>query len=502
MRVRGSLFAKILFWFFLNVVALVALVFGLATLQYRLPSSSVLFLGNRLDAVAAIIIDEMQAGGDRDAILARHAREYHVEFLLFAHDGRRIAGADIDVPKEVRGYVAGPLPPPPPPPPPPAVPPGDRSEARPPAGSTPDQLPAVRRSDGGLLAGPALPPKRLRSVFTVRTTNPTRYWAGVRLPVFEAGRDRPELATLLASSDSISGHGLFFSITSWLLAAGAVLGVSILLWVPFIRGLTTSLREMTVATERIADEHFEVEVDEKRSDEVGRLGVAVNHLSRRLARFVGGQKRFLGAIAHELNSPLGRMQVALGILEERVDESCRPYVADAQEEVASMSRLVSELLAFSRAGMTRRELPLAPLPLLTLVEEVRRREAPDSDVRVSIADDIAVLGHATLLSRALANVVRNANRYAGQAGPIRITATRDGDRVVVEVADQGPGVPADAIERLFDPFFRLEPDRARSTGGSGLGLTIVRTCVEACQGSVAAHNTSPGLSLTITLRSA
>lgn len=499
MRLRGSLFAKILLWFFLNVMALAALVVAIAALQYRLPGTSPFFLGNRLDTVAAAITDEMRAGDSPERVLGRYADQYGVDMLLFAIGGRRLAGPDTPIPAEVRAYIAGPLPPPPPPPPPP--PQGGLAE--PPPGAPPSaERPPKARLDARVFAGPRLPPAQLRPVFTVRTTNPTRYWAGVRLPVFEPGTDRPELATLLAVSTSFTGHGLFFSISSWVLAAAAVLGVSILLWVPFVRGLTSSLRRMTSATERIADERFDVSLDERRSDEVGRLGAAINHLSQRLAGFVGGQKQFLGAIAHELNSPLGRLQMALGILEERVAPSCRPYVADAQEEVASMSRLVAELLAFSRAGMTRRELPLSPVPLGPLVEDVRQREAPDADVRVSMEEGIAALGHADLLTRALANVLRNARRYAGGCGPICVSATRSGDRVIVQVVDAGPGVPEDALPRLFDPFFRLEPDRARATGGTGLGLTIVKTCVEACQGSVAARNASPGLAVTMTLRAA
>jgi two-component system sensor histidine kinase CpxA len=192
--------------------------------------------------------------------------------------------------------------------------------------------------------------------------------------------------------------------------------------------------------------------------------------------------------------------VALGILEERVDHDQRAYVEDAQEEVAAMSELVSELLAFSRAGMRARELPLGPVVLRPLVEQVIGREAAEVPVRLDVPPDLVVLAHAELLGRAVANVLRNAARYAGAAGPVRVDARRQGSEAIFRVADEGPGVPADAVGRLFDPFFRLEPDRGRSTGGSGLGLAIVKTCVEGCRGRVAARNLQPhGLEITFTL---
>ncbi len=93
--------------------------------------------------------------------------------------------------------------------------------------------------------------------------------------------------------------------------------------------------------------------------------------------------------------------------------------------------------------------------------------------------------------------------YAGAAGPITISATRQAAQVRLAVTDSGAGVPEIEVGKLFDPFYRLEPDRARQTGGAGLGLAIVKTCVEACQGSVAARNLKPsGFEVAITLNAA
>jgi len=270
-----------------------------------------------------------------------------------------------------------------------------------------------------------------------------------------------------------------------------------------VRGITRNIAQMTDATEQIAEEKFDVRVGDKRTDEIGRLGAAINQLASCLSGFVSGQKRFLGDISHELNSPLARMQFALSILEDRVDEKNRGYVVDVKEEVELMSKLVGELLTYSKASIKTTEVNLVKIRLRPLVETVIEREkaTETAEVKIIIADNIEVLAHPELLSRAIANVVRNAIRYAGEAGEIKVSAANGKNQVKIEIADNGAGVPEDTLEKLFDSFYRVESDRARQSGGTGLGLAIVKTCVEACQGKVAASNRIPhGLAVTISLK--
>ena len=107
-----------------------------------------------------------------------------------------------------------------------------------------------------------------------------------------------------------------------------------------------------------------------------------------------------------------------------------------------------------------------------------------------------------LLVRALANIIRNAVKYAGDAGPIQVSAKRKENKTEIEIRDSGPGVPDDLLEQLFEPFFRPQPSRDRGSGGVGLGLAIVKTCIETCKGTVYARNLKPkGFAVTITLPS-
>jgi two-component system sensor histidine kinase CpxA len=121
-------------------------------------------------------------------------------------------------------------------------------------------------------------------------------------------------------------------------------------------------------------------------------------------------------------------------------------------------------------------------------------------VETAVDDKLSALADPEYLFRALSNVVRNAIRYGGHAGPIRISAWAEDAKVYVTVADQGPGVPEDALDEIFAPFYRLDPSRNHETGGVGLGLAIVKACIESCRGVVRCRNCRPsGLEVEIEL---
>ena len=228
-------------------------------------------------------------------------------------------------------------------------------------------------------------------------------------------------------------------------------------------------------------------------------------MAARLSGFVHGQRRFLGDISHELNSPLARMNFALTILEDRVDEKNRAYVADVKEEVELMSKLVSELLVYSKAGIKTAAAECEIINLKPLVELAATRETAieNANLKIEIADDLKIFGRGELLVRAFSNVIRNAIRYAGAAGEISIAAAKiENEKVEITFADCGAGVPANALDKIFDPLYRVENHRSRQSGGTGLGLAIVKTCVEACGGKVHAENRATrGLAVKILLNS-
>jgi two-component system, OmpR family, sensor histidine kinase CpxA len=112
-----------------------------------------------------------------------------------------------------------------------------------------------------------------------------------------------------------------------------------------------------------------------------------------------------------------------------------------------------------------------------------------------------VLADPDYLFRALSNLLRNAIRYAGSAGPIAISSEEASGEIVITVADRGPGVPEPELDKIFTPFYRQELSRTRETGGAGLGLAIVKSCIESCKGTVCCRNRLPsGLEVEIRLR--
>jgi two-component system sensor histidine kinase CpxA len=227
-------------------------------------------------------------------------------------------------------------------------------------------------------------------------------------------------------------------------------------------------------------------------------------MAERLSGFVHGQRRFLSDVAHELCSPLARIQVSLGILDQRAQENQKEYVKGVQEEVEHMSGLVNELLLFSRAQIGAPPIALAKVSVAETVGRVLERESREkASIQTHIDRRIEVLAQPDYLFRSLANVVRNAIRYAGDCGPIEIGAEEKSGVVSITVADNGPGIPEPELEEVFKPFYRPELARQRETGGTGLGLAIVRTSIEACGGTVKCRNRSPkGLEVEIRLPAA
>ena len=338
----------------------------------------------------------------------------------------------------------------------------------------------------------------------LRTTGPTQYWllASARLDNILAGD--PMRVVLVARSSSLSAGGLIFNPKPWLALVAGVFVFSLLFWLPLVHGITRTIGRLMQATRQIADGRFDVRVNLRRRDELGGLAESIDQMAARLDGLVTGQKRFLGDIAHELCSPLVRLQMALGILEQHANPTQVPFVRSASEKAAQIAALVGELLSFSKAEFGASSEPLEAISVAAVAAEAVRRETTDTaDLRVILPEDFRVTANPELLTRALANLLRNAIQHAATAGPITLQAERRADEIIISVADCGPGVPEADLPRIFDAFYRVDPSRTRATGGTGLGLAIVKSCVEACAGTVTARNRPPhGLEIHIHLRPA
>lgn len=406
----------------------------------------------------AVELDSADAA-ERAALLSRYAAAYQAEILWVRNDGVILAGPSRPLPPEVFQQL----------------------QRSPPENRGPD--PAQFHGPGGLAKGR----------FLVRT-EPVNYWLGLRLrpPLREDPIDGPPRTTLLLRFDSIWPLAMLLGLQWWAGGAALVIGCSILFWLPFVRRVSRRVHRLRETTAQIAEGRFEARAGFGGGDELGALGAAVDSMAARLETLVAGQKRFLGDAAHELGSPLARMQVAIELLDRQSLETQRPLVADLREEIQQMTALVNELLEFTRAGLQPRQSELASLALAPLVEKVVAREGGgDSRIVTDVPAGLLVHADEALLFRAVANVLRNALRYTDGAGVIRLVAQAEGGVVRLTLTDEGPGVPPEALRRLGEPFYRPEAARTREAGGVGLGLAIVRSAVSACGGQVRFANRQP-----------
>ena len=469
MRVNLPLSVKILGWFFLNLLllALIGFLFAQQKLRFGLDSLVAGAAGDRVRAVAVLVIQELNETprNQWNSVLEKYGRESGIQFLLVSETGTAIGGARAVLPTEVATRLRESSPPRPP----------RREDREPPETMRPPP--------------PEQPPSRGPQVIgLMRAGDPVAYWTLIHAPLPQLGPEGP--AVLILKSNSLSAGGLIVDFKPLLWSAAAAILISVLFWLPLVRGITRSVTNMRSATARIADGHFDTQLNADRNDELGALAASINRMSERLAGLISGQRRFLSDVAHELCAPLSRLQVALGILEERLPETAK--LGDVREEVDQISELVNELLSFSRASLNARKLQLRPVEIRPLLEQVTRREADgNAQVIIDCASAVSANADRDLLVRAISNLLRNAIHYAAHAGEIRLSARQKDGAIEIELADHGPGIPADALPQIFDPFYRVDQSRTRDTGGVGLGLTIAKTCVEACGGRIKLENVSP-----------
>jgi two-component system, OmpR family, sensor histidine kinase CpxA len=492
------LLAKVLVWLSLHLLILALAFVGFVGWQLELGLDSLLSgsAGERLKAFGESARGKMIAArpNEWNPAIAPLAREKGV-FAAICNPGEP-KSFPLPIPNNVleRARTATPVQPGPPgrrPPPPHDAPPGEGrpppGERGPPPGIGGDFFP-FPEGDGPL--PPHLnhqtkgPDFTSRPVFLLRGNDGDGYWAGVHLMMPGKSGRPPRRELLLVRADRLDGSGMFFDFKPWLWGGLAVLAMSLAFWTPFVLGTTRYIRRLTSATDNIAAGQFKVALPRRGNDELGNLGHAIETMAGRLDHLISGQKRFLGDAAHELCAPLARLRTGLGILEMKLGTADQAHLGSIEADAQELATLVEEILAFSRAG---NRTPRAQNILLeTLVREVVAKEGADQSVEVKITPGLTLTSDPRLLGRALANLIRNARIHAGPTARIVVSGQETPDSIELVVSDDGPGVAADELSRLFEPFYRPDRSRSRETGGSGLGLAIVRTGIEACGGETTA----------------
>lgn len=258
--------------------------------------------------------------------------------------------------------------------------------------------------------------------------------------------------------------------------------------------LTRPLRRMSRSMDRISTGDLDHRVPARGRDEVASMGRSFNSMAQRIQTMIRGQKELMAGVSHELRSPLGRMKLNLELMRAAGADEGR--IAEMEGEVDALDAMVAELLVASRLDLGSATVQPEPCPLPEVAEEAWHRvarQATDRGIELELecGDAAAVDADRALLVRMLGNLFENAVRHGG-AGPVTLSTRPEGDRVHLRVRDRGHGVAADHLPHLFDPFYRADPSRSRKTGGTGLGLMIVRRAVEAHGGEIAARQAEGG----------
>ena len=248
------------------------------------------------------------------------------------------------------------------------------------------------------------------------------------------------------------------------------------------RRATRPLAGLAEAAERLGRGEPVAPLPETGPEEVRRAVAAFNRMQERLSRFIADRTRLLAALGHDLRTPITSLRLRAELLD---DEEAKQRIVETLDE---MQRMVESTLAFAREEAQAE--PVRETDLAALVEgTVEDLSELGLDVRLVASEPVVARIRSAAVRRALRNLIENAVRYGKRA---RVGLVREREEAVVRVDDDGPGIPADKLEEVFEPFVRLDPSRSTETGGVGLGLAIARGIARAHGGEVSLVNRPEG----------
>lgn len=249
------------------------------------------------------------------------------------------------------------------------------------------------------------------------------------------------------------------------------------------------------------EEDFLSKIDEKilkRPDEIGELARQLQLSGMKIQELIKKQKDLLRDVSHEVRTPLARLQIATETLQ--LDAGDERALNQIKDEILIIDQLVQDLLHLSHFDRPSKSHQIENFKVNTLVDEfIERSKILASIKNLSITssstntNNVDVKGNKFLLDRALDNLMSNAIRHSPNNSEIEIKTEIDNENCYISISDQGEGVIEESLEKIFEPFYRLDTSRNRETGGFGLGLSLVKQIVELHKGSVNAFNHPNGL---------
>ena len=280
-----------------------------------------------------------------------------------------------------------------------------------------------------------------------------------------------------------------------LLGAGlAAFAVAVLLGLLLSGLISAPLRQMTVAARRLAAGDYEQRVTVRSDDEVGELAAAFNEMAAGLAQVEQMRRELVANVAHELRPPLTSIEGYMEALLDGVFPADEATFRRVQREAARLRRLVDDLTALSQLEAADRPLERQAVGLDRLVEETTARLRPqfvEKGVELTVhlpGRPVTTMGDEDRLSQVLVNLLANALQFTSPGGQVEVVLRSEDGTARLAMADTGCGIAPEDLPHIFERFYRGDRSRARTTGGAGIGLTIVKHIVERHGGTVAVQS--------------
>ena len=283
------------------------------------------------------------------------------------------------------------------------------------------------------------------------------------------------------------------------LIGGAILVLAAIVAFLLSRQLLAPIRKLTAGTRALASREFDTRIEVQSGDELGQLAADFNAMAQTLENYERLRQQWISDIAHELRTPLSILSGEVEALQDGVREVNSDTLDSLRAEARHLSKIVNDLheLSLADAGvLSIKKETLDPVPVLkeTLSHFQTRFEENQIMVENRAANDppISIIGDADRLQQLFSNLLENTLRYADSPGTLQIWQERTENCLTIFFEDSGPGVPIEALERLFDRLYRVDKSRSRKQGGSGLGLSICKSIVTALDGEIRAAKASSG----------
>ncbi|MBA6301951.1 ATP-binding protein [Colwellia sp. MB02u-14] len=324
--------------------------------------------------------------------------------------------------------------------------------------------------------------------------------------------NKPVALYLVVKGKSRHFNSFIMQLPNWLKLAIPIAVSSLLAWL-----LARTLSKPILAIRRAATDIGNGQLDariknaDKRKDELGSLATSFNTMADKLSLNLTANQRLLADVSHELRSPMTRLQLAVGLAQQSINkpELQKKHLARCELEVTRLNEMISDVLSLSRLENTFQKINLQTVHLDELLTDICQDcqyIADEKHILITMNNFLSLdlLADQNLLSSAFSNVIINAIKYSPKNSEVIISMHRLIDKqqnsISIIISDNGTGVPQSTIEKLFQPFYRVDEARDRNSGGTGLGLAIAQQAVLAHNGKISAKNKdSGGLSVKITL---